>query len=96
MNNTPDNVTSAVTDAGSATTPTLFDLLDQFVDAPTLRTLLWAPGCRPSLKWIRKETNNGNIPHFRRDKRVWYQPRAVRAAMLLIKPRRGPKPKGVQ
>jgi hypothetical protein len=97
-----DEKTDKVSIAQETTPPTvptaipILDPLDQFCDAPMLRVLLWRPGCQPSLTWLRQETNNGNIPHHRKGKRVWYLPREVQKAFLCVKPRRGPKPKAQQ
>lgn len=63
--------------AAMAASPSPLSGLDQWVSAERLLEILWDESSRPSLQWIRKETNRKMLPHIRRGRLIFYRPRSV-------------------
>lgn len=55
----------------------------QLMDAPTLLNTLFAPECRPSLRWIRYQQVSRRIPYMKVGHLVLFDPEEVREHLRL-------------
>lgn len=55
--------------------------LAQYVDAPKLLETLFAPECRPSLRWLREQQSARKIPSVKIGRLVFFDPAACKAAL---------------
>jgi uncharacterized protein YbaR (Trm112 family) len=55
--------------------------LAQYVDAPKLLETLFAPECRPSLRWLREQQAARKIPSVKIGRLVFFDPAACKAAL---------------
>lgn len=62
--------------------------LGRLVDARGLLQTMFADGCRPSLRWLRTQQKRRAIPSVRLGRLVFFDPDAVRAALLKGKARK--------
>jgi hypothetical protein len=59
--------------------------LGRLTDAKGLLEILFADGCRPSLRWLRTQQKRKAIPSVRIGRLVFFDPDAVRAALNRVK-----------
>jgi len=55
--------------------------LAQYVDAPKLLETLFAPECRPSVRWLREQQAARKIPSVKIGRLVFFDPAACKAAL---------------
>jgi uncharacterized protein YbaR (Trm112 family) len=53
----------------------------QYVDAPKLLEILFAPECRPSLRWLREQQAARKFPSVKIGRLVFFDPAACKAAL---------------
>jgi hypothetical protein len=53
----------------------------KLVNAEELLDEIFAPDCRPSLRWLRSQTKAKSIPHVRIGRLVFFDVEMVRAAL---------------
>jgi len=57
------------------------DIKGKLVSAEQLLDQVFAPECRPSLRWLRTQTKSKSIPHIRIGHLVFFDVEMVRAAL---------------
>jgi len=53
----------------------------QYVDAPKLLEILFAPECRPSLRWLREQQAARKFPSVKIGRLVFFDPVACKTAL---------------
>jgi hypothetical protein len=61
----------------------------KLVNAPTLLDTIFSPESKPSLRWLREQQRNRAIPSVKIGRLIFFDPRAVAAALekRTLKPR---------